>query len=69
MDTCERCGRSARMVMIADTKMQTREYFDYCAECSKNLCPECMAGGCCGITPAPSGSDADNDSHSRAWGR
>lgn len=40
--------------------METTGYalFDYCAECSKNLCPKCMAKGCCGHTPALSGEEA-----------
>lgn len=33
---------------------------DYCAECGKNLCDECMKKGCCGSVPAKSGADEDN---------
>ena len=35
------------------------ELFDYCAGCSKNLCPKCMQKGCCGHIPAESGMRAD----------
>jgi uncharacterized protein CbrC (UPF0167 family) len=51
MNKCERCG--AR-------KSPTGEgAHDYCAECGKNLCPACMAEGCCGQVPAESGMKAD----------
>jgi hypothetical protein len=45
---CERAGCSA----------ETEGYnlFDYCAHCSKNLCPEHLRKGCCGHIPAESGS-------------
>ncbi len=33
--------------------------FDYCAECSRNLCPKCMKQGCCGMVPVRSGMDED----------
>lgn len=49
---CERCGQS----VPADSY----ELFDYCADCCKNLCEECMEKGCCGNVPATSGSEADN---------
>lgn len=52
MNTCERCGAKAAA--------NSYELFDYCAYCSKNLCPACMANGCCGHVPADSGMDADN---------
>lgn len=47
---CERCGA-----------IPTGEYelFDYCARCSKNLCPKCAAEGCCGSAPMESGQKAD----------
>jgi uncharacterized membrane-anchored protein YhcB (DUF1043 family) len=48
--TCERCGTMANDYL---------ELFDYCADCSKNLCPDCMAKGCCGNVPAVSGTEAD----------
>jgi len=32
---------------------------DYCAICGKNLCDKCMPQGCCGHTPAKSGSEED----------
>lgn len=47
---CERCGRSPKGY----------ELFDYCAECSRNLCGDCMAQGCCGNVPATSGQSADH---------
>lgn len=51
---CERCGKSASGYAL----------FDYCAECSKNLCPDCMERGHCGHVPAKSGMNADYD---EAW--
>jgi hypothetical protein len=48
---CERCGKGVRGY----------ELFDYCTSCSKNLCPDCMAKGCCGHVPARGGM-ADYDS-------
>ncbi len=41
---CERCGK----------RIEILEH-DYCEVCSKNLCDECMAEGCCGNIPAKSG--------------
>lgn len=40
---CERAGCRA----------ETKGYdlFDYCAKCSKNLCPEHVQKGCCGHAP------------------
>lgn len=32
---------------------------DYCVVCSKDLCEECMKGGCCGNVPARSGTGED----------
>lgn len=46
---CERCG----------IKIETLKLHDYCAICSKNLCKRCMKAGCCGNTPAISGSADD----------
>jgi hypothetical protein len=48
---CESCGKSA----------VGYDLFDYCAECGKNLCPECMAKGHCGEVPAISGMDANDE--------
>lgn len=31
---------------------------DFCATCSRNLCPKCMAQGCCKAVPAVSGNEA-----------
>ena len=50
---CERCGES--------TVEGSYELHDYCNLCSKNLCAVCMANGCCGITPAGSGSKEDDE--------
>lgn len=55
---CERCGKSAKGF----------ELFDYCALCSKNLCPSCMAKGHCGQTPARSGMEADDGNQERDKG-
>ncbi len=49
---CERCG--------ARPDPKSYELLDYCAKCSKDLCPACMAKGCCGNVPASSGNAADN---------
>jgi hypothetical protein len=46
---CERCGKSP----------VGYELHDYCRSCSKNLCAECMAKGCCGHVPAQSGQEDD----------
>jgi hypothetical protein len=46
---CERCGREA----------VGWDLFDYCRVCSRNLCPACMAAGCCGNVPAESGAEVD----------
>lgn len=59
MQACEKCGRNAR---------GDYELFDYCAKCSKNLCPDCMAAGHCGETPAKSGMDADQEDGDREAG-
>lgn len=48
---CERCG--------VRTSPSGYETFDYCAECSRNLCEVCMEQGCCGHVPALSGMAAD----------
>lgn len=47
---CERCGVKPKGEF---------ELLDYCAVCSKDLCPDCMALGCCGSAPAKSGTRAD----------
>ena len=39
MRTCERCG--------AEPEGNAYALHDYCAFCSKNLCPRCMAEGTC----------------------
>lgn len=50
MQSCERCGAKAN---------GKYELFDYCAQCSRNLCDACMDKGCCGAKPAKSGMNAD----------
>lgn len=52
MNPCEKCG--------AKKPAGSYELFDYCAVCSKTLCPKCMEKGCCGNVPAKSGSAEDN---------
>lgn len=54
MKKCERCGVAPEVEF---------GLLDYCAECSRDLCPACMAEGCCGNQPARSGSadDAEAD--------
>ena len=47
---CERCGKGT----------QGYDLFDYCANCSRNLCAGCMEKGCCGQIPAASGMEADD---------
>jgi hypothetical protein len=49
MAKCERCGAKPDGCG-----------HDYCAECGRNLCPACMAAGCCGHKPALSGVTADH---------
>lgn len=49
---CERCH--------TNTPEDGYELFDYCANCSRNLCDQCMEKGCCGKSPADSGTKADN---------
>jgi len=45
---CERCHKTT----------SGYELHDYCAECGKNLCEDCMEKGCCGNVPASSGMQA-----------
>lgn len=51
---CERCRKTPPLPATGIAVL-----LDYCALCSKNLCDACMAQGCCGYTPARSGSDDD----------
>ena len=48
---CERCGAKPE-----------GEYalLDYCANCAKDLCPDCMKKGCCWKVPAESGLAEDD---------
>jgi hypothetical protein len=48
---CERCGAPPP----GGFKM-----LDYCAVCSRDLCPKCMEVGCCGNVPAWSGTEKDD---------
>lgn len=59
MGTCERCG--GRDTYTDDAgRRHVSDMTDYCAVCSKNLCANCMAEGCCGHVPAISGEATDN---------
>ena len=49
INECERCGKVARGFSL----------HDYCANCGKNLCADCITKGCCGKLPAESGMAAD----------
>jgi hypothetical protein len=51
MQTCDKCR--------AAEPESSYVLFDYCARCGKNLCPACMAKGCCGNVPAASGMEFD----------
>lgn len=51
---CERCGASK-----SNPDAGPYNLFDYCANCSRDLCDACMEKGCCGHVPALSGADAD----------
>lgn len=51
MNPCEGCG--------ARPNASSYELFDYCAICSKSLCPACMDKGHCGNVPAVSGMRAE----------
>lgn len=57
---CEGCGSLGEVITEGPLKGGT-ELLDYCLECSKDLCKNCMAKGCCGIKPARSGMEADGD--------
>jgi hypothetical protein len=58
MTTCDRCN--------ATIDPSSFDLYDYCANCLKNLCPQCMANGCCGHIPAESGMKADHDAQQGA---
>lgn len=53
MTTCERCQAKVPAGSFA--------LFDYCVTCNKNLCDSCMKKGCCGVEPAASGMEADEE--------
>lgn len=55
---CERCGAKS-----PNPNAGPYALFDYCAECSSDLCDRCMAEGCCDHVPAKSG----NDEAEAAW--
>lgn len=59
MTKCERCGKPDTWVDDRG-RTHTSDFTDFCAVCSKNLCKECMAKGCCGNTPAKSGSEEES---------
>jgi len=44
---CERCGASPK---------GPYGLLDFCRECSRDLCDDCMTKGCCGHVPALSGN-------------
>lgn len=54
----ERCGGKGERIKSGPFAGQYQP-LDYCAECSKDLCPDCMAKGCCGNVPAKSGNADD----------
>lgn len=56
---CERCGSQGELIRTGPFAGGNL-HLDYCAHCSKDLCPSCMSKGCCGNVPAVSGSDADD---------
>ncbi len=55
---CERCTATTSGYQL----------FDYCASCSKNLCEKCMTKGCCGRSPAASGSADEREATIEAIG-
>lgn len=44
-DVCAGCAQRGRAY----------EIFDWCANCERSLCPDCMSEGCCGKHPTRSG--------------
>ena len=56
---CERCGSRGERITTGPFAGSYHS-LDYCAVCSKDLCPKCMAEGCCGNVPAKSGQAEDN---------
>lgn len=57
MKKCERCGAKPK-----NDPNGLPQLLDYCAVCSKDLCPDCMAKGCCGNVPARSGENDEPES-------
>jgi len=51
MNPCDRCDRTPVANPYA--------LYDYCANCQRTLCDQCMADGCCGYRPALSGMTAE----------
>lgn len=49
VNKCERCG----------AKPGGFNLLDYCTDCSRDLCGDCMQLGCCGNVPAISGMAVD----------
>lgn len=56
MKTCERCGAAPERDADGQPGL-----LDFCEVCSKDLCPKCMAKGCCGNVPAKSGNASFGD--------
>lgn len=54
MKSCERCG-----AVRPSPTASPFQSLDYCATCSRDLCDACMEKGCCGNTPALSGTETD----------
>lgn len=57
--TCERCGSRGTLITKGPFA-GTYQMLDFCAECSKDLCDECMKKGCCGHAPALSGNEDED---------
>jgi len=55
---CERCGAPP------EGGEEGYGLLDYCAECSRDLCPKRMEAGCCGHVPAFSGEQQDESESS-----
>jgi hypothetical protein len=60
---CERCGAMPILRGPLDAGIH-----DYCAVCGTNLCPPCMAEGCCHHVPALSGNAEDYGDEEEATG-
>lgn len=56
---CDGVSRSNSVCSGCNKHAKAYDLFDYCAECSKNLCSDCMKKGCCENVPAKSGMNDD----------